>query len=358
MRTLDRYVVRQFLRIFLVCVIGVPFIFIVISLTDSIDSFLRDGATPGAVFMHYLYQFPYNMLLAFPIASLLAAVFTVSSMSRHSELTAAKAGGMSFHRITAFLLVAGLGMSLVALSLTEVVPHANRLSEDALGESGTKGSRMSFVFRGRSGRYYMIQRLTRTAALTRIEQIRVDREGTGYPYPSYSADAPRADWDSVGGRWIMKNGALRMFPERDRTVAFQFTELHQVAFTDSPEELLAKSKNENEMGYAELREYIEALDRAGSRTRGLRTQLMMRVAFPFTCLIIVLFGAPLVSSTGRGGASIAIGIALITTILLLGLHRIAEALGASGVLPPPAAAWLPNGLFLMAGVYLATRVRT
>ena len=93
MRTLDRYVARQFLRIFLVCVIGVPFIFIVINLTDSIDTFLRDGASPGAVLLHYLYQFPYNMLLAFPIASLLAAVFTVSSMSRHSELTAAKAGG-------------------------------------------------------------------------------------------------------------------------------------------------------------------------------------------------------------------------------------------------------------------------
>jgi len=357
-RTLDRYVARQFLRIFLVCVIGVPFIFIVINLTDSIDTFLRDGASPGAVLLHYLYQFPYNMLLAFPIASLLAAVFTVSSMSRHSELTAAKAGGMSFHRITGPLLVAGLGMSLAALSLTEVVPHANRLSEDALGESGSKGSRLSFVFRGHGGRYYSIQRLTHTEALTRIDQIRVDREGTGYPYPSYSVDAPRAEWDSAGGRWIIKEGTLRMFPEPARTIAFRFEELHQAAFTDTPVDLLAKSKNEDEMGYAELRSYIDAMDRSGSRTGGLKTQLMMRIAFPFTCLIIVLFGAPLVGSTGRGGASLAIGIALVTTILLLGLHRVAEALGASGVLPPPVAAWLPNGMFLIAGAYLFARVKT
>lgn len=358
MRTLDRYVVRQFLRIFLVCVLGVPFIFIVISLTDSIDTFLRDGATPGAVFLHYLYQFPYNMLLAFPIASLLAAVFTVGSMSRHSELTAAKAGGMSFHRITAPLLVAGLGMSLVALALTEVVPHANRLSEDALGEAERARTRLAFVFRGRGGRYYTIQRLTSSDAVSQIEQIRVDREGTGYPYPSYSVDAPQAKWDSAGGRWIIQDGTLRMFPEPDRTMAFRFAELHQVTFTDSPVDLLAKSKNEDEMGYAELRAYIDALDRSGSRTGKLRTQLKMRIAYPFTCLIIVLFGAPLVNSTGRGGASLAIGIALVTTILLLGLHNVAQAIGAGGVLPPPAAAWLPNALFLAAGATLFTRVRT
>ncbi len=358
MRTLDRYVFRQFLRIFLVCVFGVPFLFIVINLTDSIDNFLRDGVSPGDVFAHYLYQFPYNMLLAFPIACLLAAVFTVSSMTRHSEITAAKAAGMSFHRITAPLLVAGLGMSLVALALTEVVPLANRLSENALGEGRQRGSRLSFVFRGRGGRYYTIQRLMASDTTTRIEGIRVDREGTGYPYPSYTVDATRADWDPTVGRWIMKDGTLRMFPERDRMMAFRFTELHQVKFTESPVDLLASSKNEDEMNFAELRSYIDSLDRSGSKTGQLRVQLMLRIAFPFTCVIIVLFGAPLVSSTGRGGASMAIGLALVTMMLLLGMLRIAEALGAAEILPPLAAAWLPNGIFLVAGVFLSTRVKT
>lgn len=358
MRTLDKYVFRQFLRIFLVCVFGVPLLFIVINLTDSIDTYLRDGVSRGDVFMHYLYQFPYNMLLAFPVASLLAAVFTVSSMTRHSEMAAGKAGGLSFHRITVPLLIGGLGMSLVALALTEVVPHANRLSEDALGEGRERGTRLSFVYRGGGGRFYMIQRLTASGAMTQIDRIRVDREGTGYPYPSYTVDAPVAVWDSAGGRWIMKDGTLRVFPEPDRTMSFQFEELHQVKFTETPVELLASSKNEDEMGYAELRSYIDSLDRSGSKTGKLRVQLMMRIAFPFTCLIIVLFGAPLGGSTRRGGASVAIGIALATTMLLLGLIRIAEALGAAAVLPPVAAAWLPNALFLAAGIYLTTRVKT
>ena len=92
MRTLDRYVLRQFFRIFGVCVLGVPFLFIVIKFTDDIDNLLADAVTRGDVFMHYVYLFPYHVLLAFPIACLIGAVFTVSSMTRHLEITAAKAG--------------------------------------------------------------------------------------------------------------------------------------------------------------------------------------------------------------------------------------------------------------------------
>ncbi len=58
MRTLDRYVLKQFLKIFLVTVLGVPLLFIVINLTDSIDSFLRDGVGRSDVIAHYFYLFP------------------------------------------------------------------------------------------------------------------------------------------------------------------------------------------------------------------------------------------------------------------------------------------------------------
>ena len=154
MRILDRYVLRQFFRIFGVCVFGVPFLFIVIRFTDDIDNLLRDAVTRGDVFMHYAYQFPYHMLLAFPIACLIGAVFTVASMTRHLEIMAAKAGGMSFRRITAPILVASFGLSLLALALTEIIPAANERSAEMIGEGRAAGSRSTFVYRGDGGRYY------------------------------------------------------------------------------------------------------------------------------------------------------------------------------------------------------------
>lgn len=358
MRTLDRYVLRQFFRIFCVCVLGVPFLFIVIQFTDDIDNLLRETVTRGDVFMHYVYQFPYHMLLAFPIACLIGAVFTISSMTRHLEITAAKAGGISFHRIVAPMFAASFGLSLVALALTEVIPDANRLSAEVIGEGHTDGARLSFVYRGDAGRYYTIRRLT--SGRGEIERIRIDREreGGGYVDPAYSIDAPRAEWDSAVGRWVLRDGTMRLLPERGRTLAFRFAELHQSEFTETPEELLAPPKEEDNMDYGELADYIDALERSGSDTRQLRVELNLKIAFPFACFIIALFGAPLANSSRRGGTSMSIGIALVTTMLFLMLTRIAEALGAGGLLPPVAAAWLPNGLFLAAGIYLNGKVRT
>ncbi|MGD8495021.1 MAG: LptF/LptG family permease [Gemmatimonadales bacterium] len=356
MRTLDRYVLRQFFRIFGVCVLGVPFLFIVIKFTDDIDNLLADAVTRGDVFLHYAYQFPYHMLLAFPIACLIGAVFTVSSMTRHLEVTAAKAGGISFLRLTVPMLIASFGLSLVALALTEVIPAANEKSAEVLGEEHEGGARLSFVYRGDGGRYYTIRRLTSSRG--EIEQIRIDREGSGYDYPPYSVDAATARWDSASAHWVLRDGTLRLLPERGRTVSFEFDELHQAAFTETPDDLLAPPKDVENMDYGELEAYIDALDRSGSDTRQLRVELMLKIAFPFACFIIALFGAPLANSSRRGGASISIGIALVTTLLFLSLIRIAEGLGAGGILPPPAAAWLPNAFFLAAGVFFYRRVAT
>ena len=356
MRILDRYVLRQFLRIFAVCVVGVPFLFIVIEFTDDIDRLLRETVNRGDVFMHYAYKFPYNALLAFPVACLIAGVFTISSMTRHFEITAAKAGGISFHRLAAPMFVASIGITLVALGLTEIIPKANQRSAEAIGENRAEGARLSFVFRGDDGRYYTIQRLTTSRG--EIERIRIDREGGGYDYPSYAVDAARAGWDATTGRWVMREGTLRLLPERGRTLAFRFAELHQASFTETPEELLAPPLDVENMNYAELSNYIDALERSGGDTRQLRVDLNLKLAFPFACLIIVLFGAPLANSTRRGGATASIGIALVTTMLFLMIIRIAEGLGASGVLPPIAAAWLPNAVFLVGAIYLNLRVKT
>jgi lipopolysaccharide export system permease protein len=357
-KILDRYVIGQFLKIFLICVLGVPFLFQVIDLTDRLDNFLSDGVGQAQVFAFYFYQLPYQMLLAFPIACLLAAVFTFSRMTRHFEVTAAKAGGVSFYRLAAPMLVLGMAISLLALSLSDLIPESNRRAAEAIDQDEERqfDVRLNFVFRGDQGRYYFVRRLN--AAAGTMKYIKIDREGTGYEYPSYSVSAPDARWDSATARWVVENGHLRYTPERDRVIDVAFAELWQAPFVENPYDLLAKAKAPEEMDYAELGRFIEALERSGENPRKEMVQQALKISFPFTCFIIVLFGAPLANSTRRGGAALSIGLALTTTIVFLTLIRVGEALGAGGVMPPVAAAWLPNAIFFLAGVGLMAKVKT
>jgi lipopolysaccharide export system permease protein len=84
----------------------------------------------------------------------------------------------------------------------------------------------------------------------------------------------------------------------------------------------------------------------------------VKLALPAACLIIALFGAPLAVSAPRAGPAVGIAISLGTTIVYLLMINLSQAIGASGVMNPVAAAWLPNGIFLGLGGWLLVRVRT
>ena len=111
-----------------------------------------------------------------------------------------------------------------------------------------------------------------------------------------------------------------------------FDELWQAPFRETPYDLLAKAKAPEEMNYAELGRFIEALERSGENPKKEMVQQALKIAFPFTCFIIVLFGAPLANSTRRGGAArwtVAIGLGLVVAPLVMKMaFEKAEAVGS------------------------------
>ena len=112
------------------------------------------------------------------------------------------------------------------------------------------------------------------------------------------------------------------------------------------------------MGYEELTRFIRALERSGGDANVLRVERALKIAIPVTCLIIALFGAPLATSTQRGGAAYGVGVSLGTTIIFLMLIQLTKAIGGKALIPPDVAAWIPNALFAIVGLVLLARVRT
>jgi lipopolysaccharide export system permease protein len=112
------------------------------------------------------------------------------------------------------------------------------------------------------------------------------------------------------------------------------------------------------MGYRDLSRYITALERSGGDANELRVERALKLAIPITCIIIALFGAPLATSTQRGGAAYGIGISLGTTIIFLMLIQLTKAVGGKGIISPEVAAWMPNAVFAFIGMIMLTRVRT
>ena len=369
-RPLDRYVVGEFSRIFVTTMFGFPILNAIFDLTTNLGKYLARGIPRGDIALSYLYYLPESMFLVLPAAVLFATVFSIGGFTRHAEVTAAKASGISFYRLIAPIFLVAAIASGLDLGLGELVPSADAKRSALLqidkAQVGT--ARYNFTFAGEYGRVYNVGTLSTESG--NIGSLQIERKGKGADYPSYLMTAAAAQFDTArratspvarwaaGPHWNLVQGELDVLVDSGPSLAISYRAALDRHLTERPAELMAKPRPAQEMRYGELKRAIASLDRSGSDSNLPRVELALKIAVPCTCLIIALFGAPLATSSQRGGSVYGIAVSLATTVIFLLLIQLTRAIGGKGVIPPTLAAWLPGILFGVLSLILLARVRT
>lgn len=357
-RILDRLLAATFLRLFLLFVLGAPLLFILGDAVENLERYLDRDLPLADVVWSYAYQYPQFVFWSFPIAALLATVFTIQPMTVHREVMAAKAGGISFYRLVAPLFALGLFFTAAGLVLSEAVPRANQIAaelrQDRDRRAGTTGQ---FVYVTDAGESLMARGLQQQRG--RMEGITLLGDPDAHSNGSIlHIMAREGHWDPEAGHWELRDGFRReLHPDGHEEFTRFETWVHD-DLREGPEEIVETYLDEDEMTREELATLAARVERSGGDTGRLLVKREQRLAIPLATLVIILFGAPLATSSKRGGAAMGIGLSLATTILYLMLFRVAGAAGYAGTLSPWLAAWFPNLLFLAAGLVLILRVRT
>jgi len=321
-----------------------------------LDNYLDRGLTAGEVAWSYLYELPQFVLWSFPIAALVAAVFTVHGMTVNREIVAAKAGGISFHRLLVPVFALGLLLTGGALWLADIVPRGNRIAAEIRQEEDTRQSwRTNFVYQTEDGRSLAVRRLA--VSEKRMHGVVMQKGDPIEERPVTHMVASVGHYSEDRG-WILQNGHLRRIQPGGEELTWRFDELVAPGLTEKPEELLEEPRDDELMTYEEMGRLADIIRRSGGDPQKLLVEREQKLAIPVATLVIILFGAPLATSSQRGGAAFGIGISLGSTILYLVLFKVLGAVGESGALSPVAAAWTPNAIFLLAGLVLLARVRT
>jgi lipopolysaccharide export system permease protein len=356
-RALDRYVFTEFWKIFVTTALGFPILVNIIDLTDNLDKYLGQNLSAGRIALSYLYWLPDSMFMVLPAAVLFATVFAIGALTRHSEITAAKASGISFYRFIAPVFVGAVFATILGLALGELAPLTNKKRLDILqtNKVNMTSDRYNFAYAADRGRVYKIGALH--LAGQSIEGMVIERKGNGPDYPSYVVSANSARY-RPGKGWLLGKGALHLLTDSTQNITFSFDSLVDRHFREAPKELTLTQKAPTDMGFRELGRFITSMERSGAEVNELRVERMLKLAIPVTCIIILLFGAPLATSTQRGGAAYGIGLSLATTIVFLMLIQLTKGIGGKGIIPADLAAWLPSIIFGVVGVILFARVKT
>jgi lipopolysaccharide export system permease protein len=345
-RALDRYVFTEFWKIFVTTALGFPILVNIIDLTDNLDKYLSQNLSAGRIALSYLYWLPDSMFMILPAAVLFATVFSIGALTRHSEITAAKASGISFYRFIAPIFILG-----------ELAPITNKKRLDILqGSLSTVTSdRYNFAYAADRGRVYKVGALH--LVVPSIEGMVIERKGNGPDYPSYVISSNNATYRTRKG-WLLQQGAMHLLTDSMHNLTFSFDSLVDRHFTEPPKQLTLTQKAPTDMGFRELGRFITSMERSGAEVNELRVERMLKLAIPITCIVILLFGAPLATSTQRGGAAYGVGLSLATTVIFLMLIQLMKGVGGKGIIPADLAAWLPSIIFGVVGLILFARVRT
>ena len=139
-RILDWYVASTYVRVFLLCVIGLLALFYISTFIDLTEKLARGAATWGMIGAYFWYLLPQYSYYTLPMAVLLGSLVTIGVLTKNSELIVMKACGISLYRIALPIVAAAL--------LTGSVLFA--LEQTTLGPSNEKADRLRTIMNGSS----------------------------------------------------------------------------------------------------------------------------------------------------------------------------------------------------------------
>ncbi len=359
MTRFDRYVLRQFLLTALASLLAFMVLFVVVDMMENLDDFLDKHASITIVASYYLAFLPEIIKLMIPVAILMSALFTTGRMSTYNELPAMKSTGLSLYRFMAPLLVVSLLISGASIYFNGwVVPYANK-----------KKFEIGRVYFQKNIEYIVKSNIFIQDSPTRIlsigfyddnrtvaQQVSIQDFDPADPTKLVDRyDANEMRWVPASRTWTLVNVVMRHF--RDSTETIERYPAYPIgALNFAPEDIRKKQEKPDEMDYTDLRQFIRNQQRAGQDSARWLVDFYGKIAFPFSSVIVVLFGVPFSSVKRRGGLGVEFGIALAVCFLYMIFLKISQAFGYNGDLDPLLTAWMANIIFFAAGVYNLLRV--
>ncbi len=357
---LDRYIGRKFLAVFLLIFLALLFISALVSFFEGIDNVYEHDKSFVMLLRNIWYRTPEFVFYILPVAVLTTTLLALGLLAKFNEITAMKACGVSLYRIILPLIILGTLFSLVSFYNQErVLPFANKKAEEIWNQINDRPAQ-SYNYLDR--RWILGRSRDRVYHYTYFDPV------PGLFSKLFIYDIEPASWTlkrilyADRGRLTQETLGLQNLWDRElsgpEVRSFRKADALDLKVAERPDYFIKEWKAPNMMDHSELRSYIAEIEEGGFETTRFRVDLNFKLSFPLVCLIMILLGIPFAFSMGRRGTLVGIGLSIAIAMVYWGAIAVFRSLGYVRILTPFLAAWAPNLIFGLLGIYLLFKMRT
>lgn len=357
-RIIDRYIFMQLLGPFFFGFFMFVTVISIDPLMAALQHIVNDNIPAMIVIRWFMNRLPQDMMFTFPMSVLLSTLLVFGRMSKDSETTALKAGGLNFFRLLLPVLVFAMLVTIFSFFFNElIVPESNQRAQKIrrteimklLDPEATENA----IMRVGDGGFAYARKVFESAGT--IERMLIEYYDQGMLQRRLSAGSAR--WN--GHHWELQE-VIEQFYDHGRVISSRpLPRLDMPKVRETPGDFARQSKRPNEMSYTELRDRINTYERTQFvDTTDLRVELALKTALPLASLFFALIGASFGLTHYRSGAFIGFGISIMIIFIYYVLMSLSTAMGKSGYIQPTLSAWLQNIIFAVVGFFIVRRVNT
>lgn len=322
--------------------------------------FVQKGVSPLYLIELLIYVMPATVVLALPMAMLVAILLALGRLSTDNEIVAMKAHGIAFHQLMLPLLAVAAVLSVVDLVLIDhALPQANRAYASL--QRDIRRHKPAFVLEEATvmkeleneGKLWMYEFMD--AESGRMQNVKIwDNIWSGRPRFSHAQEASLGFEN--GRAMLTLYDGLTYEPETSNLADFRITKFQQqqlaLQLTEDLERSAFQNQNPRSMRISQLKTFIGTLrstlhtstnqDYTLQKIRSAEVEYHKKFSIPFACLALGLIGVPLGLMVKQGGRMLGFGIGLAVIVVYYLLLQVGQNGGINGMLPPTLAMWLPN----------------
>ncbi len=371
MNTFDRHLLREWLQILGLVLAAMCGLLLVQVLYEEFRHLRELGAQGAVLWRFLLVTMPSFLTLVLPLALLVSLLYVLGKLHRSNELTAMRAAGVSFTRMTAPIWLVGILACGVSWWLnTTVVPWSVEESRLMKDELQFRQQSAKALPRDHIGAVYSV-------AFDNPEDRRMwffnrysKKLKQGFGVSVSELDAARRElrrftageawFDPERNGWVFKHGReLTFAPETGELIGSKpFEEVFAADYHEDPALMLLIDAKPSHLSLPELRQLLDQLELEQSpKVPKYAVRYFGVMAETITPLIVIALAIPFSIAGVRVNAAVGVSKSIGLFFLYYIFTNFAISLATREIIDPLFAAWLPHGMMSLLAMWLFVRVR-